>query len=113
MTLKQRLLYRICKEVCDYLKLDENLFFADKVSKNIRIQEGRKLVCYLAVKCFNIDFIFIARFMGYNRTERAKIAYTLVDYSICVGNVQVEKDVEALERICYGIDADGLGEKAA
>lgn len=112
MNIRSSILYKLTKAVCEYLSIEEDLFFCSL--KSTRIIEARRYVCYLGIKCFGIDSSSICKFLNYSTPRTVQDHHRLISgYHASKQDLQVVKDIENLENICYKISPIELEEDKA
>ena len=96
----KQILEMIVREVCSYLKINEDLFFCDSSSQ--RILEAKRYVCYFANIKYKIRPSVVSSYMGV-KEKRASIttnkAKSIVKSQKYNSNGQTSIDIAELEKI--------------
>lgn len=100
MNLKQQIMQNLTKDICEYLRLDENLFFCGG-HINYRTCEGRKYFCYIAINDFGIPANFVKNFLGYADIRTVNVHYkNLRGWLYKFPHSQIGFDIKAIKEKC-------------
>lgn len=94
------LLSKIRRVICNYLRIDHNLFFLP--ANCVRIQEAKRYFCYLAVTSKGIPPVLVAKYLGYNMGHGTEIVnkYNYRTKEALNEEVrQIEIDIENLTKL--------------
>jgi hypothetical protein len=112
MNLKKRILNDLASVVCNYLKVNENLFFAGAQSE--RVKEARKYFCYVAIHTLYFPENIVSRFMSMDGPSYAKNICRLVEHQYSSHkNMQLVYDIDALVELSRKIDTSSVQIEAA
>lgn len=96
----KKILTKLTKTVCVYLKVNEDLFFCAKNDQ--RINSAKKYISYLAYYKFNIPLSVISSYMGVSEKrasismDRAIAVYKAINYDY---SSQTALDIAAIQKI--------------
>ena len=95
---KKEILSIICKQVCNYLKIDNNLFFLP--AQTPRVQEAKRYFCYLAITETGINPQIVSKYLGY-RNHGADIVsnYNHRVRELIHKSRQMELDIEGIKKL--------------
>lgn len=100
MNVSQDIMKMLATDICNYLKLDEDLFYCGGHVSN-RVTEGRRYFCYISRDQFRVEKIFIKKFLGFANVATVDRHYANVQKGLSgYDSIQLKLDIKGIKELC-------------